>query len=90
MKKAFLLFLIPVLALAQKKEIVYKKVAALTCECATNKGVQKLTETDLGLCIFESLNVISEKERKIIGYNPDKKAASLERVAEEIYEREWI
>ena len=50
MKKAFLLFLIPVLALAQKKEIVYKKVAALTCECATNKGVQKLTETDLGLC----------------------------------------
>ena len=38
----------------------------------------------MGLCIFESLNVISEKERKIIGYNPDKKAASLERVAENI------
>lgn len=84
MKKVFLLLLIPVLTIAQKKEVVYKKVAALTCECSTNKGVQKLTETDLGLCIFEALNVISEKERKIIGYNPDKKAASLERVAENV------
>ena len=84
MKKVFLFLLLPLLTIAQKKEVVYKKVAALTCECATNKEVQKLTETDLGLCIFESLGIISEKERKTIGYNPDKKASSLERIAENI------
>ncbi len=84
MKKLLLLLLFPVVMMAQKKEVVYKKLAALTCECATNKGTEKLTETELGICIFESLGMLDEKERKIIGYNPDKKSASLERIAENV------
>lgn len=84
MKKLLLLLLFPVVMMAQKKEAVYKKLAAFTCECATNKGTEKLTETELGFCIFESLGMLDEKERKIIGYNPDKKSASLERIAENV------
>lgn len=84
MKKVLLLLLLPVVLIAQKKEAVYKKLAALTCECSTNKGAEKLTETDLGLCIFEALNTLNEKERKVIGYNPDKKSASLEKIAENV------
>lgn len=84
MKKMLLLLLFPLLTMAQKKEVVYKKLAALTCECATNKGPAKITETELGFCIFESLNAISDKERKIIDYNADKKSASLERIAENV------
>lgn len=84
MKKLLLLLLFSVAMTAQKKEAVYKKLAAFTCECATNKGTEKLTETELGICIFESLGMLDEKERKIIGYNPDKKSASLERIAENV------
>lgn len=84
MRKIVLLLLFPLLTMAQKKEVVYKKLAALTCECATNKGPEKITETELGFCIFESLNTISDKERKVIGYNADKKSASLERIAENV------
>lgn len=79
-----LLLLCTVAMTAQKKEAVYKKLAALTCECSTNKGTEKLTETDLGLCIFESLGMLDEKDRKTIGYNPDKKSTSLERIAENV------
>lgn len=84
MKKMLLLLLCTVAMTAQKKEAVYKKLAALTCECSTNKGTEKLTETDLGLCIFESLGMLDEKDRKTIGYNPDKKSTSLERIAENV------
>lgn len=84
MKKIILLLLFPVVMMAQKKEAVYKKLAALTCECSTNKGTEKLSETDLGLCIFEALNMLNEKERKVIGYNPDKKSAAIEKIAENV------
>ena len=84
MKKLLLLLLFSIAMTAQKKEAVYKKLAALTCECATNKGTEKLTETELGLCIFESLGMLDEKDRKAIGYNPDKKSTSLERIAENV------
>lgn len=84
MKKLLLLLVFPVLLMAQKKEAVYKKLATLTCECSSNKGSEKLTETDLGLCIFDALNTLNEKERKIIGYNPDKKSSSIEKIAESV------
>lgn len=84
MKKIILLLLFPVAMMAQKKEAVYKKLAALTCECSTNKGAEKLSETDLGLCIFEALNMLNDKEKKVIGYNPDKKSANIEKIAENV------
>ena len=84
MKKIILLLLFPVVMMAQKKEVVYKKLAALTCECSTNKGAEKLSETDLGLCIFEALNMLNDKEKKVIGYNPDKKSANIEKIAENV------
>jgi len=84
MKKIILLLLFPVVMMAQKKEAIYKKLAALTCECSTNKGAEKLSETDLGLCIFEALNMLNDKEKKIIGYNPDKKSANIEKIAENV------
>lgn len=84
MKKLLLLLLLPVVLIAQKKEAVYKKLAALTCECSTNKGAEKLSETDLGLCIFEALNMLNDKEKKVIGYNPDKKSANIEKIAENV------
>ncbi len=84
MKKIILLLLFPVVMMAQKKEAVYKKLAALTCECSTNKGAEKLSETDLGLCIFEALNMLNDKEKKVIGYNPDKKSANIEKIAENV------
>ncbi|MBL7886323.1 MAG: hypothetical protein JNJ52_06215 [Flavobacterium sp.] len=84
MKKMLLLLLLPVVLMAQKKEAVYKKLAALTCECSTNKGAEKLSETDLGVCIFEALNMLNDKEKKVIGYNPDKKSANIEKIAENV------
>jgi hypothetical protein len=84
MKKLLLLLFFPVLVIAQKKEEVYKKLAALTCECASNKEGDKLTETDLGLCIFESLGMLSDKEKKIINYNADSKSKSIEKIAENV------
>lgn len=84
MKKIILLLLFPVVMMAQKKEAVYKKLAALTCECSTSKGADKLSETDLGLCIFEALNMLNDKEKKVIGYNPDKKSANIEKIAENV------
>lgn len=85
MKKLLMLFLIfPLGIIAQKKEAVYKKFAAITCECASKKDSNEITETDLGICIFESLDRLNEKEKKIIGYNPDKKMETIEKVAENI------
>jgi hypothetical protein len=85
MKKIFtLLLLIPLVTIAQKKEVVYKKLANITCECANRKGASEITETDLGLCIFESLDKLNDKEKKVIGYNPDKKMETIEKVAESV------
>ncbi len=79
-----LLFLLPVALSAQKKQVVYKKLAEATCECSRKKGGDKLTETDLGLCIFEALDNLSDKEKKIISYNPDKKMETISGVAEAV------
>jgi hypothetical protein len=85
MKKLLLLLLaLPLVIVAQKKEAVYKKLANVTCECASKKDPNEITETDLGICIFESLDKLDEKERKVIGYNPDKKMETIEKVAESV------
>ncbi len=85
MKKLLMLLLaLPLGIVAQKKEVVYKKLANVTCECASKKDPNEITETDLGICIFESLDKLNEKERKIIGYNPDKKMETIEKVAESV------
>ena len=79
-----LLFLLPLLATAQKKEAVYKKLATTTCECANKKDPNTITETDLGICIFESLDKLNDKEKKVIAYNPDKKMETISAVAESV------
>lgn len=86
MKKTLLLLLLfPIFLLGQKKEAVYKKLANLTCDCSKNKGKdKKLSEADLGICIFESLDKLDEKERKTINYDPDKKMESVEKIAESV------
>ena len=69
-----LLLLFPIFLLGQKKEAVYKKLANLTCDCAEKKAKEKnLTSYDLGICIFDALDQLDEKDRKTISYNPDKK-----------------
>ncbi len=79
------MLLFPFFLLGQKKEAVYKKLANLTCDCAKNKGKdKKLSESDLGICIFESLDKLDEKERKTINYDPDKKMESVEKIAESV------
>jgi hypothetical protein len=85
MKKIiFLLFIASSLVTAQKKEVVYKKLANLSCECVTAKGDVKITELELGLCLYEALGNLTEKEAKTVGYNPDKKLASVEKIAENV------
>ena len=85
MKKLLILLLaLPLGIVAQKKEAVYKKLATITCDCASKKDPNEITETDLGICIFESLDKLDEKEKKIIGYNPDKKMETIEKVAESV------
>lgn len=82
MKNVFIFLLLPLLSMAQKKEVVYKKLANSTCDCITKKN--EITEINLGLCIFEAIDKLDEKERKIISFNPDKKMASIERIAESV------
>ena len=85
MKKLLMLLLVLPLGLAaQKKEAVYKKLASTTCDCASKKDPNQLTETDLGICIFESLDKLEDKEKKAIGYNPDKKMETIEKIAESV------
>jgi len=85
MKKLWALLLLIVFTVqAQKKEAVYKKLAQFTCDCAKKKDLSTVTELDLGLCIFSSLNQISDKEKKEIDYNPDDKTALSETLAENI------
>lgn len=82
MKKFVLALLFPALLFAQKKNEIYKKLANLTCECAHNKSDK--SEFGLGLCIFESLDKISQKEQKAIGYNPDKKVQTAKTAASNV------
>lgn len=82
MKKLLIVLLFPTVLFAQKKSEVYKKLATLTCECASKKTDK--SDMSLGLCIFESLDKINAKEQKVIGYNPDKKIETVEKVAEQV------
>ncbi|MFN3967440.1 hypothetical protein [Flavobacterium sp.] len=81
MKLKLLLFLMPLGLMAQKKEIVYKKLATATCECITPKEV---TDINLGICIFEAINKLTEKERKTVNVDIDDKMASIEKIAESV------
>ena len=67
--------------MAQKKEVVYKKLANSTCECI---GTKEVTDINLGICIFGAINQLSEKERKIIKVDLDDKMASIEKIAESV------
>ena len=78
------MLLLSIFSFGQKKADVYKKLANFTCECSKSKESDKLTDTAVGLCIFESLNKISAKEQKLIGYNADKKAELKDEIAENI------
>lgn len=81
MKKITLLLLvIPFFMNAQKKEEIFRKLGNTSCECA-NKS-QDVSTTSLGLCILSSLNLLTDKERKIIGYTGDDKMAALEKISE--------
>lgn len=81
MKLNLLLFLLPIAVMAQKKEMVYKKLATSTCECITPKEV---TDINLGICIFDAINKLSEKERKTVNVDIDNKMASIEKIAESV------
>jgi hypothetical protein len=85
MKNAILLFLIfTTFSYAQKKDVVFKKIASSTCECITLKGETTISDISLGLCIFQSLDKLIPKEQKVIGYNPDKRMETIEGVAENV------
>ena len=85
MKNATLLLLFfTAFSFAQKKEVVFKKLAESTCECTKAKGEATISDISLGLCIFQSLDKLTAKEQKIIGYNPEKKMETIEGVAENV------
>jgi len=75
------MLLMPLVLMAQKKEIVYKKLANSTCECINTKEV---TDINLGICIFAAINQLSEKERRIVNVDIDDKMASIEKIAESV------
>lgn len=79
-----LVLLIPVVTFAQKKAEVFKKTANLTCECANKKDASKISNLELGLCIFESLDMLTEKEKKAIGYDSNRKVETVEGVAKNV------
>jgi hypothetical protein len=76
------LFLLPSIAFAQKKEEVVKKIATLTCECSEKS--EKINDTSLGLCIFESIGKLSEKEKKIADLNSDNPTIGIDKIAESV------
>ncbi len=85
MKNATLLLLFfTAFSFAQKKEVVFKKLAESTCECTKAKGEATISDISLGLCIFQSLDKLTPKEQKVIGYNPEKKMETIEGVAENV------
>jgi hypothetical protein len=67
---------------AQKKEAVYKKLALYTCDCVTGK--KEVTDVNLGVCIFEAMDHLSNKERRSIDVNPDDKMAAIQSIAESV------
>jgi hypothetical protein len=67
---------------AQKKEAVYKKLAISTCDCVSNK--KEVTDVNLGVCIFEALDQLSNKERRSIDVNPDDKMNAIQSIAESV------
>lgn len=81
MKLSLLLLLLPLTLTAQKKEVIYKKLAASTCDCI---GTKEVTDINLGICIFAAMNKLSEKEQKTINVNVDNKVASIEKIAESV------
>jgi hypothetical protein len=82
MKIKILLLLTPMLLLAQKKNMVYKKMAISTCDCISDK--KEITDVNLGLCIFEALDHLSPKEQRIIDADPDDKMTAIQKIAESI------
>lgn len=85
MKNATLLLLFfTAFSFSQKKEVVFKKLAESTCECSKAKGEATISDISLGLCIFQSLDKLTPKEQKVIGYNPEKKMETIEGVAENV------
>ncbi|WP_284651043.1 hypothetical protein [Flavobacterium terrisoli] len=81
MKLSLLLLLLPLTLMAQKKEVVYKKLATSTCDCI---GTKEVTDVNLGICIFAAMNKLTEKEQKIINVDVDNKVASIEKIAESV------
>lgn len=81
MKSILFLLLLPVTLMAQKREVVYKKLAKSTCECITAK---EITDINLGICIFDAMNKLTEKERKTVNIDIDNKMASIEKIAEAV------
>ncbi|WP_162126852.1 hypothetical protein [Flavobacterium phycosphaerae] len=82
MRKTILLFLFPVLLWAQKKEAIYKKLATYTCDCVGGK--KEVTDVNLGVCIFEALGQLSNKERRNIDVNQDDKMKAIQNIAESV------
>ncbi|TBX71179.1 hypothetical protein EZL74_01355 [Flavobacterium silvisoli] len=82
MRITILLLLTPLLFWAQKKQAVYKKLATHTCDCVSKK--KDVTDVNLGICIFEAIDLLSNKERKSIDVNPDDKMTSIQNIAESV------
>lgn len=72
----------PIALMAQKKEVVYKKLATSTCECANKSS--DISETSLGICILDALNQLTDKEKKTIGYTGSNKIEVIEKISENI------
>jgi hypothetical protein len=82
MRITILLLLLPALLYAQKKEAVYKKLATYTCDCVSGK--KEVTDVNLGVCIFEAIDHLSNKERRSIDVNPDDKMTAIQNIAESV------
>ena len=82
MRITVFLWLMPMVLLAQKREAVYRKLATSTCDCVSEK--KEVSDVNLGICIFEALDHLSNKERRIIDINPDDKMTSIKKIAESI------
>jgi len=82
MRITILLLLLPMFFWAQKKEAVYKKLATYTCGCVNDK--KEITDVNLGVCIFEAVDHLSNKERRSIDVNPDDKMKAIQNIAESV------
>lgn len=83
MKKLIILFiLIPVTTFAQTKDEVIKKIATLTCECSDKSA--EINDTSLGLCIFEAIGKLSDKEKKAANIDPADPTSGIDKIAESV------